>query len=109
MSLAYTTTYWKIKELEKKEGIDIYLLQGGQSAGKNMAMAVRLLERAEDENIFRDTIVPFVSTRDSADEDWVHTDTDVSGKDSRVQAICNAAWTDDMKNAYKDWANDNLI
>ena len=62
MSLAYTTTYWKIKELEKKEGIDIYLLQGGQSAGKNMAMAVRLLERAEDEKIFRDTITIMTDT-----------------------------------------------
>ena len=59
-------------------------------------------------NIFRDTIVPFVSTKDS-DGNWVHTDTDISGKNSRVQAICNAAWTDDIKNAYKDWANDNLI
>ena len=60
-------------------------------------------------NIFRDTIVPFVSTRESDDKDWVHADTDVSGKDSRVQAICNAAWTDDIKNAYKTWANANLI
>ena len=58
-------------------------------------------------NIFRDTILPFVSTRDS-DDNWVHTDTDVSGKDSRIQAICNAAWTDDMKNAYKDWAKDKV-
>ena len=59
-------------------------------------------------NVFRDTIVPFVSTKDS-DDNWVHADTDVSGKDSRVQAICNAAWTDDIKNAYKTWANANLI
>ena len=51
-------------------------------------------------NIFRDTILPFVSTRDS-DDNWVHTDTDVSGKDSRIQAICNAAWTDAVKESWK--------
>ena len=51
-------------------------------------------------NNYRDTIVPFVSTRDSDDEDWVHTDTDVSGKDSRVQAICNAVWTSQVKTDY---------
>lgn len=62
MSLAYTTTYWKIKELEANPDINIYLLQGGQSAGKNVAMAVRLLERAEDEKIFRDTITIMTDT-----------------------------------------------
>ena len=77
--------------------------------------ATKIMEEQEDGskvetvrgNIFRDTILPFVSTRDS-DDNWVHTDTDVSGKDSRIQAICNAAWTDDMKNAYKDWAKDKV-
>jgi hypothetical protein len=28
-------------------------------------------------------------------------DTDVSGEDADVQAICNAAWTTTVKNAYK--------
>ena len=29
------------------------------------------------------------------------TDTDISGEDADVQAICNAAWTTTVKNAYK--------
>ena len=29
-------------------------------------------------------------------------DTDISGEDARVQAICNATWTDDVKKAYQD-------
>jgi len=28
-------------------------------------------------------------------------DTDISGEDADVQAICNAAWTQSVKDAYK--------
>ena len=28
-------------------------------------------------------------------------DTNISGEDARVQAICNATWTDDVKSAYQ--------
>ena len=30
-------------------------------------------------------------------------DTDISGEEAEVQSICNAAWTDAAKTAYKDW------
>ena len=29
-------------------------------------------------------------------------DTDISGEDAKVQAICNATWTDEVKKAYQD-------
>ena len=32
---------------------------------------------------------------------WTHTATDISKENSQVQAIANAAWTDDVKTAYK--------
>jgi hypothetical protein len=32
---------------------------------------------------------------------WTHTDTDVSGESSEVQAIANAVWTDSVKAAKK--------
>ena len=32
-------------------------------------------------------------------DNWV--DTDISGEDADVRAICEAAWTDDVKQAYK--------
>lgn len=63
--IAQTTTYWKIRELEEKEDVNIYLLQGGQGAGKNGAMSLRLNERAEDEEIFRDTITIMTDTYDN--------------------------------------------
>ncbi len=29
-------------------------------------------------------------------------DTDISGEDEKVQAICNATWTDEVKTAFKE-------
>ena len=47
----------------------------------------------------RHVIDPFTSGKDG--DTWVHSATDISGEDASVQAICNAAWTDDVKTAYK--------
>jgi len=32
---------------------------------------------------------------------WTHTDTDISGESTEVQAICNVVWTTTVKNAKK--------
>jgi hypothetical protein len=48
----------------------------------------------------RHFIVPFESGK-AEDGSWEHKDTDISGEDSWVQGIANAAWTDSVKNAYK--------
>ena len=48
----------------------------------------------------RHVLQPFVSSKD-ADDKWTHTATDISGEDSAVQAIANAAWTDTVKANYK--------
>ena len=40
---------------------------------------------------------------------WTHTATDISGENSQVQAIANAAWTDDIKTSYKTWVEANHI
>ena len=47
----------------------------------------------------RHVLDPFTSGKDG--DDWVHAATDISGEDASVQTICNAAWTDDVKTAYK--------
>ena len=47
----------------------------------------------------RHILDPFTSGKDG--DNWVHSATDISGEDASVQAICNAAWTDDVKTAYK--------
>ena len=39
----------------------------------------------------------------NADGTFTHTDTDISGETAEIQAICNAAWTDEVKAAFKTW------
>jgi len=48
----------------------------------------------------RHALAPFTSLKDD-DDKWTHTATDISGEDASVQAICNAAWTDAVKTAFK--------
>jgi len=40
-----------------------------------------------------------------ASGDWE--DTDISAEDAKVQAICNASWTDEVKTAYKAMIDSN--
>ena len=56
----------------------------------------------------RHVLVPCSSSKDS-DGKWTHTDTDISGEDASVQAVANAVWTDDVKAAYKTWAEAQTI
>ena len=51
----------------------------------------------------RHVLQPFNSVKGS-DGNWTHTATDISGEDADVQAIATAAWTDDVKTAYKTFA-----
>ena len=36
-----------------------------------------------------------------------HPDEDISGEHAEVQSICNAAWTDDVKAAWKTYLDSN--
>ena len=47
----------------------------------------------------RHTLTPFQSEK--IDGKWTHPATDLSGEDASVKAIAEAAWTDDVKTAYK--------
>ena len=49
----------------------------------------------------RHVLQPYTSSKDG--DTWTHTDTDISGQDSTVQAIATAAWTDTVKANYKTW------
>ena len=50
----------------------------------------------------RHVLSPFVSSK-ADDNSWTHTATDISGEAASVQAIATAAWTDDVKAAYKTY------
>ena len=55
----------------------------------------------------RKTIGAIVSSYDGSS--WTHTDTDISGESSEVQAIANAVWTTAVKNTNKTYNESNLI
>ena len=71
----------------------------------------------------RHIIVPCVSTYKSKTVDgveqpdldtdgkkqWTHTDTDISGEATEVQAVANAVWTDTVKANYKTFVESQTI
>ena len=50
---------------------------------------------------FHRHVVQCVDTVKNEDDSFTHTDTDISGESSEVQAIANAVWTDSVKAARK--------
>ena len=52
----------------------------------------------------RHVLKPYSGSTKGEDDKWTHTDTDISGEATEVQAVANAIWTDDVKTAYKTWA-----
>jgi len=63
--------------------------------------ATRVLEDGVQlsSSFHRHVVEPSTKTGDT----WA--DTDISGEDARVQAICNASWTADVKTAYQNMIN----
>ena len=64
----------------------------------------------------RHVLQPFTSTYKTKEENgvfvadlkdgklqWTHTATDISKEDEKVQAICNAVWTDAIKKSCKEF------
>jgi len=54
-------------------------------------------EKDSDGNVTREAVKAVTGV----DASWAHNATDISGEAASVQAIANAAWTDDVKAAYK--------
>ena len=69
--------------------------------------ATKIMEEQSDgskkeltRSFHRHVLQPFNSIKDD-DDKWTHTATDISGEDADVKAIATAAWTDDVKIAFK--------
>ena len=89
----------KAIEYDKIEVVNVWNIQVRQ--------ATKIMEEQSDgskkeltRSFHRHALAPFISVKDS-DDKWTHTATDISGEDSSVQAIANAAWTNAVKTAYK--------
>ena len=89
----------KVDEYDKIEVVGSYNIQ--------VRKATKIMEENADgsktelsRGFHRHVLVPFTSSVDD-NGDWTHTATDISSEAASVQAIANAAWTDDVKAAYK--------
>ena len=88
----------KVIEYDKIEVVSTWSIQ--------VRKATKIMEEGSDGSLtelsrafHRHVLQPFSSVQ--SDESWTHTATDISGEAASVQAIANAAWTTDVKNAYK--------
>ena len=89
--------------LTKETVVDkIEVLEKGQV---QVRTATRVMEDGVQlsQSFHRHVVVP--STKASGS--WA--DTDISGEDARVQAICNATWTSEVKTAYQDMIDANEL
>jgi len=58
---------------------------------------------------FHRHVVSCVNSVKNEDDSWTHTDTDISGESTEVQAIANAVWTDAVKVAKKTANEASLV
>ena len=57
----------------------------------------------------RHVLKPYSGSTKSEDGKWTHTDTDISGEASEVQAVANAVWTDTVKTNYKTFVESQEV
>jgi hypothetical protein len=82
--------------ITKEIAVDkIEVLEMGQV---QVRAATKIMEDGNELNrsFHRHVVEPSVKNGDT----WE--DTDISGEDAKVQAICNAVWTDEVKTAYQE-------
>ena len=92
----------KIKMAITKEVIEdkIEILGDGKDLQVRTATVLKE-DGVELTRSFHRHVLQCVSTVKNADDSFTHTDTDISGESSEVQAIANAVWTDSVKAAKK--------
>jgi len=89
----------KVEEYDKIEVVQSWSIQ--------VRKATKIMEEGSSgaltelsRSFHRHVLQPFNSVK-ADNGTWTHTATDISGEAASVQAIANAAWTDDVKASYK--------
>ena len=90
---------------ELSRSFNRHVLQPFNSVYTPAVVAVEAVEAVAEEtdsdgNVTTEA-VEAVTAVTGVDASWAHNATDISGEAASVQAIANAAWTDDVKAAYK--------
>ena len=96
----------KVIEYDKIEVISTWNIQ--------VRKATKIMEEQSDGSLtelsrgfHRHFIQPCTSSKDG--DTWTHTDTDISGEATEVQAIANAVWTDTVKANYKTFVESQEV
>jgi len=84
---------------ELSRGFHRHVLQPFNSVYTPAVEAVKAVAEKKDSD--GNVTTKAVEAVTAVDASWAHTATDISGEAASVQAIANAAWTTDVKNAYK--------
>ena len=66
---------------------------------KNVQVRTATIVKDDGEEISRTYHRHVLHCRTKTDDTWG--DTDISGEDAAIQAVCNAVWTDAVKSAYE--------
>ena len=66
---------------------------------KNVQVRTSTIVKDDGEEISRTYHRHVLHCRTKAGDTWG--DTDISGEDEAIQAVCNAVWTDAVKSAYE--------
>ena len=66
---------------------------------KNVQVRKATIIKKDDVEVSRNYHRHVLSCRTKSGDTWG--DTDISGEDASVQAVCNAVWTSDIKSAYE--------
>ena len=90
---------------ELSRGFHRHVLQPFNSVYTPAVEAVEAVEAVSEQtdsdgNVTREA-VEAVEAVTAVAASWAHNTTDISGEAASVQSIANAAWTDDVKAAYK--------
>jgi len=70
-----------------------------RGAYKNVQVRKSTIIKRDGEEISRTYHRHVLNCRTKNGDTWG--DTDISGEDASVQAVCNAVWTSDIKSAYE--------
>ena len=70
---------------------------------KNVQVRKATIIKKDNEEISRTYHRHVLVCRTKTDDTWG--DTDISGEDASVQAVCNAVWTSTVKSAYETWSD----
>ena len=66
---------------------------------KNVQVRKATIIKKDNVEVSRNYHRHVLSCRTKSGDTWG--DTDISGEDASVQAVCNAVWTSDIKSAYE--------